>query len=59
MLATVDVTLLGMPSGLPPLLTTRRVPAAQMTALILACSAALPATICSARTSVLQLASDA
>jgi len=52
MLATVGVTLLGMPLGLPPLFTGGGIPPALMIASILAAFAAFPAAIRSARTSV-------
>lgn len=50
--ATVGVTLLGMPLGLPPLLIGGGVPPALTMASIFAAFAALPAAMRSARTSV-------
>jgi hypothetical protein len=50
--ATVGVTLLGVPFGLPPLFTTGGVPPALTMASIFAAFAALPAAMRSARTSV-------
>jgi hypothetical protein len=50
--ATMGVTLFGMPLGLPPLLMTGGVPTALMMASIFAACAVLPAVMSSARTSV-------